>query len=303
MFRVVKVPDDAAFLPEQLGTKRKFWFQNDAFVDFLFKEGRPDSGEDWSEKVASELCHLLDLPHAAYDLALWQGRRGVVCPSFVPPGGRLVHGNELLEQWVSHYPVTQFRRVRQHTLRLVLTVLGNTQAKLPIDWVPFTSIETAIDVFVGYLMLDAWIANQDRHHENWGLVVSSEATTHLAPSYDHASCLGRNETDENRMDRLTTQDTRRSMQRYVERATSAFYLSPSSKKPMSTFDAFREAGKIRPVAARAWIERLEHVSFRDVELIFDHIPSDRISAVAKSFALKMLELNGQRLRALKEVLT
>jgi hypothetical protein len=93
------------------------------------------------------------------------------------------------------------------------------------------------------------------------------------------------------------------MQRYVERATSAFYLSPSSKKPMSTFDTFREAGKIRPAAAKAWIERLEHVSFRDLELIFEHIPSDRISAVAKSFALKMLELNGQRLRALKEVLT
>jgi hypothetical protein len=64
MFRVVTVPNDAAFLPEQLGTKRKFWFQNDVFFDFLFKEGRPDSGEDWAEKVASELCNLLDLPHA-----------------------------------------------------------------------------------------------------------------------------------------------------------------------------------------------------------------------------------------------
>jgi hypothetical protein len=31
------------------------------------------------------------------------------------------------------------------------------------------------------------------------------------------------------------------------------------------------------------------------------VSSNRISAVAKSFALKMLELNGQRLRALKEV--
>jgi len=44
-------------------------------------------------------------------------------------------------------------------------------------------------------------------------------------------------------------------------------------------------------------------SFPDLELIFENIPSDRISTVAKSFALKMLELNGQRLRALKEVVT
>jgi hypothetical protein len=303
MFCVVTVSDDAAILPEPLGTKRKFWFQNDMFVDCLFKEGRPDSGEDWSEKVASEFCALLDLPHAAYDLAIWQGKRGVVCPSFVPPGGRLVHGNELLQQWDPRYPVTQVRSVQQHTLRLVLTVIENTQMKVPIGWIPGANVDSAVDVFVGYLLLDAWIANQDRHHENWGLVVSPEATMHLAPSYDHASCLGRNETDENRLDRLTTRDTRRSMQRYVERATSAFYASSSSKKPLSTFDAFREAGKIRPAAAKAWIERLEHVSLRDLELIFDNIPPDRISAVAARFALKILALNGQRLRVLKEVLT
>ena len=29
-------------------------------------------------------------------------------------------------------------------------------------------IESALEVFVGYVMLDAWISNQDRHHENWG---------------------------------------------------------------------------------------------------------------------------------------
>ena len=72
---------------------------------------------------------------------------------------------------------------------------------------------------------------------------------------------------------------------------------------MSTFDAFREAGKIRPVAAKVWIERLEQVSRHNLELIFENIPSNRISAVAKDFALQMLELNRQRLRAFKEVLT
>jgi len=42
-------------------------------------------GEDWAEKVAAELCELLGLPYAAYELAsTWQGNRGVVSPNFLP---------------------------------------------------------------------------------------------------------------------------------------------------------------------------------------------------------------------------
>lgn len=92
-FQIVNVPDDAADLTEQLGTKPKVWFQG---KEYLFKEGNPNTGNDWAEKVASALCDLLDLPHAVYDLAIWRGKRGVICPNFVPKGGRLDHGNELL---------------------------------------------------------------------------------------------------------------------------------------------------------------------------------------------------------------
>src|SRR5204862_7335430 len=128
------------------------------------------------------------------------------------------------------------------------------------------AVETAIDVLVGCLMFDAWIANQDRHHENWGLV-EILGSTHLAPSYDHASSLGSGETGPDREDRLTTRDKRRSMERYVERASSAFYTSPSSKKPLSTLEAFREAGRPRPKATDAWLERLRQGSSQDIAFI------------------------------------
>jgi hypothetical protein len=153
---------------------------------------------------------------------------------------------------------------------------------------------------VGYLMLDAWIANQDRHHENWSLVVSPEPAIHLAPTYDHASSLGSNKTDKNRKDRLTTRDRGRSMERYVARAKSAFFLSPSDPKPMSTLDAFNYAGKVRPAAARRWLESLAKVSWQDVQIIFEQIPRDLISDAAIEFALKILTLNGERLLALRE---
>lgn len=67
---------------------------------------------------------------------------------------------------------------------------------------------------------------------------------------------------------------------------------------MSTLSAFREAGIRLPGAAQAWIACLERLSSQAIEAIFADIPSDRISTVAKDFAIKMLSLNAQRLLTL-----
>ena len=302
MFPVIEVPDEAdAF--EQLGTKPKVWFRAKGNERCLFKyiirEGGHTTGEDWSEKVSSELWELLGLPHAHYDFGIWKGQKGVVCPSFVPDGGRLVHGNEVLVRLSEEYPGQKFYKVRQHTLRIVLTILRDGDIEFPINWERFEGIEQAIDVFVGYLMLDAWIGNQDRHHQNWGFVVDQDRKIHLAPTFDHASSLGWNETDEGRWERLRTKDQRRSVERYVERATSAFFSSPTSEKPLSTLDAFREAAKFKSIAANAWLKRLAQVSSATVSEIFKRIPSRRITLAAKKFATKMLEHNQRRLLALE----
>lgn len=182
-------------------------------------------------------------------------------------------------------------------------LLRNPQYQIPIGWNSFPGISTAVDVFVGYLLLDAWIGNQDRHHQNVSLVVmvSPVRSISLAPTYDHASSLGRNESDENRRDRLATRDKRRAMERYVERARSAFYsASPSrTRKPLTTLNAFRNAAKMRPDAAKAWMERLAKVTLQDTKTIFDKIPANWITDVAIEFAQKMLELNRARLLALR----
>lgn len=297
MFPVIQVPDDAAELPEALGSKRKFWFSwNDG--RYLFKETTEGTGEDWSEKVAAELATSLGIPHADYHLARYRGRRGVVSPNFVSRRSRLVHGNELLAKIESNYEVKKVFHNRRHTLRIVLKVLKENSTNPPIGFESFRAVEAAVDCFAGYIMLDAWIANQDRHHENWGLILTQDSTVHLAPSFDHASSLGRNENDEVRRNRLTTKDKGRSMQRFVQRARSAFYSSPSSRKPMTTLEAFQHVARLRVAAAEAWLGRLKQVSSAEVESIFSKIPSGWISSDAIAFATKVLELNRERLLGL-----
>jgi hypothetical protein len=303
MYPVITVPDEAGDILEQLGTKPKFWFSDANANRYLFKlnrsEGEDATGEDWSEKVVSELCELLGLPHAHYEFAMWKNQHGVASLSFAATGGRLVAGNEVLVRIDKGYPKEKFYRVRQHTLRLVLNIIKLEAILPPLNWNSVDDIQSALDVFLGYLMLDAWIANQDRHHENWGFIVTAERTIHLAPTFDHASSLGWNETDETRTQRLTTRDRRRGMDSYVAKALSAFFTSPTSTKPMPTLDVFREASKLRPLAAKAWVERLSRISDNHVKNIFDQIPIDRISNAARRFAMKMLELNQKRLLQLE----
>lgn len=294
-YQIIDLPFDAPIQLEQLGTKTKSWFRDNEGQSMLFKEGRPGTGENWAEKVCCEICKLLDIPHASYELAIWKGRKGVVSPIFVPDGGRLVCGNELLARIFDDYDEGKRYKVRQHTVRLVMAVLSHRDVGLPLEWNAPNEIKDGAGVFVGYLMLDALVSNQDRHHENWGLVFIPEKGVFCAPTFDHASSLGRNEADEVRMQMLATKDKGRSVEAYVRRATSALYASPVSSKPLGTLEAFAEAAKIRPSAVDYWVSKLIGITPEEFRNILAQIPDTEISGPARDFAYRMLELNRQRI--------
>ena len=71
IFEILEVPKNAEESIEQLGTKYKFWFHHPTLGRCLCKLGRPNTGEDWSEKVAAEFCR-------SYRVAACQIRVGYV---------------------------------------------------------------------------------------------------------------------------------------------------------------------------------------------------------------------------------
>lgn len=295
-FPIVTVPNDAGESIEQLGTKRKFWF---AGKRRLYKEGRPGTGEDWAEKVACEICALLDLPHAHYDLARWGDREGVVTDSFVPVGCRLVSGNELLSKIHADYSRGSRYQRREHRVSTCLVICGGSRVELPDGYVAPSEITTGADVMVGYLMLDCLIGNQDRHDENWGLVwcPADPPRIRLAPTYDHASSLGRNESDERRLFRLQTKDKGAGVSAYCAKARSAFYEHGNANRAVSTLAAFATAARLRKRASGYWLGRLARLDDGDFEAIVDRVPSRLMSEPAARFALKMLQVNQARLLA------
>jgi hypothetical protein len=294
-FPVIKVQPGSAQHTEQLGTKEKFWFHPPGLGDCLCKLPRPNTGEDWSEKVAAELADALGLPHARYELGIYGDQNCVVSPTFLPPAGTLIHGNELLRQSDPSYGrahVSRFQE-RAHTLEAVWEVLDKAACELPLAWTPPPGIGEASEVFVGYLLLDALIGNTDRHHENWGVIQT--AGNHLAPTFDHASCLGRELCDRKRTDRLETNDTGFTPEAYAAKARSAFFADKTATRPMSTLEAFQRSAERWPDAARVWMEKLGALTSQRLDDIFARIPSGRCSEPSARFALRVLRHNIDRL--------
>lgn len=287
---------------EQLGTKEKFWFfyPHDSINKQLFKYSWKNTGEHWSEKCAAELCHLLQIPHASYELARCNGKFGVVTENMIPAGYRMVMGNEVLHSSTADYPRPLEQgespvKVREHTITRVLGCLDQQSILPPISQYDLNGLNAA-DVFCGYLMLDALISNQDRHHENWAIMLHNDTgNKYLCPSYDHAASLGREMVDDERTDRLTSKDSNRRIPFFVRKARSQMFRTKIDKKALSTLDAFHLAIENRSLARNHWLSRLRVLSDESIASVFEQVPVSCISEPAREFAKQMVIENRKRL--------
>lgn len=154
--------------------------------------------------------------------------------------------------------------------------------------------EAAKNQFAGYLLLDAIVGNTDRHHENWGVVRERRERRwvgHLAPSFDHASSLGRELPEAKRVMRLA----KGTVPAYAERARGAIYLPGRTGRGPSLLDLVRDSMPTIGHYFRAPLERLSSLRDSDVVEIMDRIPASWMSTSAKEFAASLIRYNRDRL--------
>lgn len=302
LYEILDISHVESDILEQLGTKSKFWYSFEG-KEFLFKSVQSSTGErlgdDWAEKICCELATLLKLPHAHYELAIHKGVRGVVTRNFISERGeQLILGNELLEGSLSSVdgdnPNIQF-------IEDVHAVMCKSIVNKPIGFTSLNNIKTASDFFVGYLMFDALISNQDRHNENWGTILTVNGVNHLAPSYDHGASLARNVSDQEKMIRLTSKDKGQKIENFVRKARSCFIekgLDSKNKKRLKLLEAFKRYALIERTAAKAWLEILQNTKNDDVKLIIDRVPDSLMSSISKDFTYKLILCNKANLLAI-----
>lgn len=305
LYRVVDVSHWDLAGDEPLGSKRKRWLRepSEGGRRWLFKHRqRPATGDDWAERIVAAIADDLGIPHAETDLASLEEKPGVLSLDLTDDRrrGELVLGNDLLFERDPTYPRAEHRRAAStYSLDVVISVLSQERIRPPEMAGTLPGVANALDVFIGYLMLDALVANQDRHHENWGVLQRKDSEgrvfTEISPSFDHASSLARGITDDERRERLGTRDHNRTVDAYCRRASSLFVTATDMTRRMTTFEAFSHAGSRRPPARDAWIERLRALSLSQMKSRVEAVPVERMSDVAKAFCVRMLECNRRSL--------
>lgn len=281
-YQIVTIPPDAREDTEQLGSKPKFWVLLDD-GRWLFKEARPNTGEDWAEKAAAEVALAIGIRAATVELADFGDRRGCISRNFVDvEGGQaLVHGNEILGQRVTGYDKGKIFRQSDHTLENIDSAIRSLFPEQHADGI--------LTELAGYMVLDALIGNTDRHHENWGLLLQAQAATRplnlaVAPSFDHASSLGRELLDERRAELLAADR----VGWYVGKGRGGIFRSPEERHGENPLRFVQLAARAYPSFFRPSLERVAALNPADVRQIIESIPDKRASRLAKKFAQAMI---------------
>ena len=282
-------PDlEGPLVDEHMGSKEKFWYRDREGARWLFKHPRENTGEHWAEKIAAEVIVRLEVLHCDVELAIFDGIHGTVSKSFADEsqGQELVHGNQALAETVSEYG-TEEKRFRQsdHTLENICLALER--------WTD--DAEESKRQFAEYVVLDAVIGNTDRHHENWGILRTRTGggwTRTLAPTFDHASSLGRELSDEKRNQWLTE----KSIDGYIGGGHGGIYWSNSDKRAPSPLELVRLAARSEPGLFRPAISRLEELDDDSLRELVNRVPDDWMSSAAREFAIKLMRYNIETMR-------
>lgn len=238
--------------------------------------------DDTAEKVASELAKLIGLPAATVKLARAKTEVGVISRNVTPNGWTLDSGDTMLSEvpgYVSSGGDTRPKDRVGHNLTNIESVLDGSLGP------PSSGCEgwPAMEVFAGYLVFDAWIANTDRHAINWS-VLTSNATgdKRLAASFDHGSALASGAQDE------------RIQADWVETFCARGFASRfEGGSKLTLVDLARHA--VRQAGGRSgeWQERLSSLEPTAWSEIIDAIPG--LSVARRTFLSSVLATNQRRL--------
>ncbi len=138
------------------GSRDKFFVENPANEKvYFFKESiEKFPSEFWSEIIASKVGALLGFNILDYNVGIYKSTVGCICESMIDlKVEELEHGISLIKKTVPAFKVSE---------RPVILFSDVEKSFLPY--------RNFINDFIGVLVFDSIIGNQDRHSENWAII-------------------------------------------------------------------------------------------------------------------------------------
>ena len=242
-------------------------------------------GEDWAEKVAYEVAKTIEIPAARTELATTVRRRdsqavtGSMSRDFRPRRWQRSPGAALLDE---HDEEFDRDTCRGHSLAGIRTVLDGVHGPPESQYANWA----AFDVFAGYLLFDAWIANTDRHPLNWAVIQSPDGSVHLSPSFDHGSAFGSGGGEGHIATTLAS-----GVENWCTRGRATRFDTAGITTLVDLAgDALGLAG---PAAREHWRRQIAQVEAVSCDNIVARIP--KLSESTRSFICEVLNINRRRL--------
>ena len=277
-YPIIEVKREWAREREDMGSKDKFWYLHPKDgIDWLFKYPYRNTGGHWAEKIAAEVANLLEIPHARVELGIFEKNRGSVTKSFTQEDRNLILGNQMLAGTLHNYDYSKKRHHSSHTLANIWKVMDRVFEKPE-------AAERAKRRIAEYLVLDAVIGNVDRHHENWGSLLRWRRTEDVwdldlsvAPSFDHASSLGREFKDTKRDLKLAENG----IGAYVEKGRGKICWSEDDRHFPSPLELVRRATRQYSGLFFPALTKLENLDMENLNDLVHRVPDDWMSPTAK----------------------
>lgn len=249
-------------------------------------DGRESALTDCAEVTVSRLARVLGLPAADCRYAVHAGELGLISRNVATSDLHEVNTGAVYLPEVPGYvrrpigskasgaAVGRMRAEDGYTLDAVEQVLRKVGPP------PGVSGFTAFGVFAGYLVLDALVANGDRHPGNWALLQSAEGERSLAPTFDHGNALGSGLTEHNRRSK--------DPKAWVRRGKA----NPFTPRGQSLVDLALEA--VRRSGTAEWVSRVSLLD-SDTVAVALRAPTGRMSQAASTFIREVILENQRRL--------
>lgn len=287
---------------EPLGKDPKIWLTpndedlplEDSSTSWLFKSAK--SGEhpngktyrrydDYVEVIVHELANLLRIPTARALLAVRNETEGVISRNVIGGSHGALTGDMALLGTPGYVSCAGDDRITPrpgHNLTNIAATLEGLKgpSNTPYeDW-------AAIDVFSGFLMLDALIANNDRHAENWAVeysMIEPLEPDRLAASFDHGSGLAASIEDSACGKKLL------GIEKFCERGLSKRF----ENQRQTLVELWRASLDVSSDRAWAWSDRLLELGESQFEELCDE--HQFVSEPRANLMIDILKVNRRRI--------
>ena len=247
------------------GTREKYWMQpsQERKEKFLFKIPRV-KGEIWAEKVAAEIGKSIGLTMMNVSFATHNEREGVLLENFSPRGIEMHDGGEILSTIVEQFNP---KKLDDYSIENIIKALNHFNL---------------IDQFISVCVFDSLIANQDRHCENWAIMLV-KGNYNFSPIYDNGASLGFNESEEVLREYL--RDEMR-FKAFTNRARTLIEVNGNRKPKVKQLMDYISVHFAKTVNRE--IDRIQSLDYNKLNTILDKVPDHFMSDVQRDWVVKLI---------------